>query len=178
MRRNRRTKTVALCGVLAGLALALMFLGGVLPFATIACPVLASLVLLPVYSETGYKWGFVWYLAVAALALFTAPDKEAAFLFVVFGCYPILHKLFGRLPFKALRWIVKFLYLNAGTVVVYCLMLFVFSLQTVTEDFADMKTLMLAALLLMANVSFLLYDLLLDRLEIFYHVRLRPKLKL
>ena len=178
MRKNRKTKTTALCGVLAGLALAVMFLGGVLPFASIACPVLASLVLLPVYSETGYKWGFVWYLAVALLAFFIAPDKEAAFLFAVFGCYPILHKLFGRLPFKPLRWLAKFLYLNGGTVAVYCLMLFVFSLQTVTEEFADIKTLMLAALLAMANLSFLLYDLLLDRLEIFYHVRLRPKLKL
>ena len=38
--------------------------------------------------------------------------------------------------------------------------------------------LMFAALLLLANCSFVVYDLLLDRLEIFYHVRLRPKLKL
>ena len=178
MRRRRKTAIVALCGVLAGLAVALMFLGGVLPFATVACPVLASLVLLPVYSETGFRWGFVWYLAVALLALFAAPDKEAALLFAVFGVYPILHKLFGRLPCKALRWLVKLLYLNAGVVAAYSLMLFVFSLQTVTEDFADMKALMFAALLLLANCSFVVYDLLLDRLEIFYHVRLRPKLKL
>lgn len=178
MRRRKKTAVLALCGVLAGLAIALMFLGGVLPFASIACPVLASLVLLPVYSETGFKWGFVWYLAVALLALFAAPDKEAALLFAVFGVYPILHKLFGRLPFRALRWLAKLLYLNAGTVAAYCLMLFVFSLQEVSQDFAGMKTLMFAALLLLANASFIIYDLLLDRLEIFYHVRLRPKLML
>ncbi len=178
MRRRKKTAVLALCGVLAGLAAAVMFLGGVLPFASIACPILASLVLLPVYSETGFRWGFVWYLAVALLALFVAPDKEAAMLFAVFGVYPILHKLFGRLPFKPLRWLAKLLYLNAGVVAAYCLMIFVFQLQNVTEEFAEMKLFMFGALLLMANISFLLYDLLLDRLEIFYHVRLRPKLKL
>lgn len=178
MRKRRKTKVIALCGILAGLALGVMFLGGVLPFASVACPVLASLVLLPVYSETGMKWGFVWYLAVALLAGFVAPDKEAALLFAAFGVYPILHKLIGRLPFLALRWAAKLLYLNAAVIGAYCLMLFVFSLQQVVEEFTDMRNVMLAALLLMANVSFVIYDLLLDRLEIFYHVRLRPKLKL
>ena len=163
MRQRRKTKVVALCGILAGLALGVMFLGGVLPFASIACPVLASLVLLPVYSETGLKWGTVWYLAVALLAGFVAPDKEAALLFAAFGVYPILHKLMGRLPFLVMRWGAKLLYLNATVIGAYCLMLFVFSLQQVVEDFTGMKHVMLAALFLMANVSFVLYDLLLDR---------------
>ena len=34
MRRNKRTTVIALCGVLAALAVALLFLGGTLPFAS------------------------------------------------------------------------------------------------------------------------------------------------
>ena len=48
MRNRSKASVLALCGVLAALAVALMFLGGVIPFAAIACPVLASLVLIPV----------------------------------------------------------------------------------------------------------------------------------
>ena len=55
MRKRGAAARMALCGVLAALAVALMFLGGTVPFASIACPVLASLVLIPVYCECGWR---------------------------------------------------------------------------------------------------------------------------
>ncbi len=176
MRRNN-TKRLAACGVLAALALAVMFLGGVIPFATIACPVLSSLVLIPVYVEFGGKWGWTWFLAVAVLAAFLAPEKESAILFVFFGYYPMLKKYFGRLP-KLLKYAVKFLYVNVTVFAAYALMLYVFDLTAVMEDFAEVEKWMLAVMLVLANISFFVYDVLIDRLEVMYHVRLRPKMKL
>lgn len=164
--------------MLAALAMALMFLGSVFPFAAIACPVLASMVLLPVYTETGGKWGCLWYLSVALLSLILTPDKEAAILFCVFGAYPLLHRLFRRLPTAFLRWTARLLYLNVATVGAYALMFFVLTLDSVVQDFGEMGAVLLGGMLLLANVSFAIYALLLDRLEILYHVRLRPKLKL
>ena len=177
MKRAKVSK-IALCGILGALALVALFLGGVVPFAAIACPVLASLVLLPVYAELGGKWGFLWYFAVSALALILAPDKEAALLFVAFGYYPVLHKLFGRLRWNPVKWAVKLLYLNTATAGIYLLMIYLFSMDKVAQDFAELKTAMLSLMLLLANASFVVYDFLLDRLELFYHLRLRPKLKL
>ena len=72
----------------------------------------------------------------------------------------------------------KFLYLNLAVFAAYALMLFVFGLTAVVEDFADMQYWMLAVMLVLANMSFFLYDILIDRVEVVYHVRLRPKLKL
>lgn len=178
MRKRSKTSVLALCGVLAALALALMFLGGVLPFATIACPVLASLVLLPVYIEAGRKWSAMWYLAVAVLSLFLAPEKETAVLFVFFGYYPVLHKWLGRLPGKMLKWLAKLCYVNLAVAAAYSLLLFVFPVASLTEEFAQTQKWLLAVMLLLANFSFVIYDVLLDRLEVFYHVKLRPKLKL
>ena len=83
MRKRGAAARMALCGVLAALAVALMFLGGTVPFASIACPVLASLVLIPVYCECGWKWGLLWYAAVAALAALLAPDSQVT----IFGIY-------------------------------------------------------------------------------------------
>ena len=173
MRKRGAAARMALCGVLAALAVALMFLGGTVPFASIACPVLASLVLIPVYCECGWKWGLLWYAAVAALAALLAPEKEAAVLFVFFGYYPMLRKLIGRLRVRAAAWVVKLVYVNAAVFAAY-----VFHLTAVMEDFAGMGKAMLAVLLVLANVTFVIYDVLIARLEIYYHVRLRPKLHL
>ena len=162
MRKRGAAARMALCGVLAALAVALMFLGGTVPFASIACPVLASLVLIPVYCECGWKWGLLWYAAVAALAALLAPEKEAA----------------GRLRVRAAAWVVKLVYVNAAVFAAYGLMLYVFHLTAVMEDFAGMGKAMLAVLLVLANVTFVIYDVLIARLEIYYHVRLRPKLHL
>ena len=128
MRKRGAAARMALCGVLAALAVALMFLGGTVPFASIACPVLASLVLIPVYCECGWKWGLLWYAAVAALAALLAPEKEAAVLFVFFGYYPMLRKLIGRLRVRAAAWAVKLVYVNAAVFAAYGLMLYVFKL--------------------------------------------------
>ena len=175
MRKNNSKRT-ALCGVLAALAIALMFLGGALPFATIASPVLASLVMIPVYAECGNKWGWLWYAAVAVPAVLIVPMKESAVLFVFFGYYPMLKKYLGRC--KALKYVLKFIYLNAMLLIAYWLMLKIFRLPEVASDFEELKKWTLGTLLIMANISFFIYDILIDRIEILYHVRLRPKLKL
>ena len=178
MRRRSDTKRLALCGVLAALAVALMFFGGVVPFASLACPVLASLVLIPVYAETGKKWSAVWFLAVAGLAALIAPEKESAVLFAFFGYYPMLRKFLNRLRLNALRWIAKLAYCNAAVLSAYSLMLFVFRMEALRAEFAQYETYLLAVLLFMANVTFAIYDALIGRLEIMYHVKLRPKFKI
>ena len=169
------TKATALSAMLAALALGLMFLGGALPFASIACPVLASLVLIPVYAECGKKWSLLWYGTVGIFALFVAPLKESAILFLGFGYYPMLRKYLNRLP---LRLVWKLVYCNAVVILAYGLMIYVLQLQEITAEFADVGKWMLAGMLLLGNVSFVLYDELIGRLNIVYHARLRPKLKL
>lgn len=176
--KRSNTVRLALCGVLAALAVALMFLGGTLAFASIACPVLASLVLIPVYAECGKKWGFLWFAAVAVLAALLAPDKESAVLFAFFGYYPMLKHVLERLRPRLLRWAVKLFYLNAAVAAAYGLMLFVFRMAALRAEFAETGKWMLAALLVLANITFVVYDLLIGRLEILYFVRLRPKLPL
>lgn len=178
MKRRADTKRLALCGVLAALAIALMFLGGVLPFASIACPVLASLVLVPVYAESGKTWSVLWYLAVAVLSALLTPEKESAILFVFFGYYPMLRKRIGHLRRHAWQWLLKLVYVNLTVLVAYALMIFVFQMEQIVAEFAEAQAYLLALMLLLANVSFVIYDRLIDRLEVFYHVRLRPKLKL
>ena len=76
MRNNSRR--MALCGMMAALAVTIMLLGGVIPLATFCCPALAGLALIPVLMEAGKKWTLMVYAAAAVLSLLLGPDKEAA----------------------------------------------------------------------------------------------------
>jgi hypothetical protein len=85
----------------------------------------------------------------------------------------MLRKSFGRLPLSRL---VKHLYLNAVVLGAYGVMIFVLELRELVAEYAQTGKWMLALLLVMANVSFVLYDLLIGRVEVLYLVRVKPKL--
>ena len=60
------------------LAVLFLFLGGVLPLALYACPLLASACLLPVREECRASYQWCCFFAAAILGLLLGPDKESA----------------------------------------------------------------------------------------------------
>ena len=89
MLKNRMSFRVAFCGILAALMTVIMLAGPLIPTMTYVAPAAAGVFLIPVVWEFGGKAGGLLYAAVALLAFFLAPDKEAALCFVLlFGWYP------------------------------------------------------------------------------------------
>ena len=82
---RRQSRRMALCGVLAALAVVLLSFGALIPFSTFCCPILAMLCMIPVVEEYGRKSALLFYGAVSVLALLLAPDKEVALLFTFLG---------------------------------------------------------------------------------------------
>ena len=73
---------IALGGVLAALAVVFLTLGGMVPMATYACPMLASILLIPLRSELSKVQCVGWYIIVSGtlnrpviLILGTATDS-------------------------------------------------------------------------------------------------------
>lgn len=155
---NKRTpaSSVALGGVLAALAVVVMCLGTIIPIATYVCPMLCALLLQVVLKTCGVRIAWAWYGAVTILSLLLAPDKEAAAVFAFLGYYPIVKP---RLDKTRLRW----LWINASVLVMYWLLLRVFGLAQVTEDFEEIGVVMLIVLLILGNVTFFLLDKLLEK---------------
>ncbi len=54
------SRRMAVCGLLCALAVVLMLLGGVIPLAVYACPILVMAVLLPVQEQYGAGPGRPW----------------------------------------------------------------------------------------------------------------------
>ncbi len=174
--RHRNTFRIAFCGMLAALMLVVMLLGTMVPLATYVCPALAGALFIPILWEFNKKTAFVLYLAVSLLSLILAPDKEAALLFVfLLGWYPILRPSLQHITRMPLRIAAKLVLFNAAICVVYALLLFVLTSDLQADAHAQTFPLLLGMLLL-GNVTFLVYDILLSRLTNLYVIRLRPKL--
>lgn len=173
---RQKSRQLAFCGVLCALAVVLLTLGSLVPLATFCCPILAMFALLPVQEEFGSGSALAAYAAAAILALLLVPDKEVALLFLFLGDYPILRLYLNRISSKALRLLCKLAVFNAAVLLLYALMLYVFQLAAVAEDFSELSCLMLAAALLIGNLIFLLLDRVLGPLTLLYRRRLRTKL--
>lgn len=168
---------VALCGVFGALALALMLMGGILPAATFAAPAFAGILIMPAAVEFGVRTGALLYAAIGILALFAVPDKEMALIFLFFlGYYPLVKIYLERIRPRAARWAAKLALFNACVFAMYWLILAVFPLPEVAQEYAEMGRAFLAALIVLANVTFVLYDVAVARLVGLYCAKLRPRL--
>jgi hypothetical protein len=153
-------RATAIGGVLAALAVVVMCLGGLIPFATFVCPVLCMLILKMVVSLCGHRIGWAWYGAVAILSLLMGPDKEAAALFLFLGYYPLIKSKLDRMP---LSWLWKTILFNASVLFMYMLLIRLFGMHELSTEFQQMGTVLLMVTLAMGNLTFFLLDKILGR---------------
>ena len=168
---RKQTREVALAGLLAALAAVLLCLGGAVPLATYAAPVLASAVLLPAREECRPALARGCWAVSAALGLLLAPDREAALLYAFLGWYPLCKPALDALRPRPLRLGAKLLVCVAAVGAMYGLLLFVFRLDAVVREFAATSPALLWATAALGLVVFLVYDLALERLAQYYKRR-------
>ena len=162
------TRLLALCGVLTALGVVLLCLGGIVPFALYICPILASITLLPVRSRPRYAW--CCYGAIALLGLLLCPDKEVSLLFCFTGYYPLLKPRLDALRSRLLSLTLKLLWAAASMAALYALILYVFCLPAVVEEFAATgRWLLKKGLDEGKDQSYVLYNLTQEQLA---HIRL------
>ena len=105
------------------------------------------------------------------------PNKEAALFFaLLFGWYPLARPKLQHLRRKPLRVVLKLVLFNAALAVIIALLLFVLVSPDWQADAANWTGLVVAGMLVLGNVAFLIYDVLLARISDLYVYRLRPKL--
>jgi len=158
MARSNSAADIALGGVLASLAVTLSCLGGLIPASTFVCPMICMMILCIVLKRCGGRIAWAWYGAVAILGVLLSPDKEAAAVFTFLGYYPIIKPKLDTLP---LRWLWKTLLFNAAILLMYWLLMHVFGMAQIMQEFEEMGMVMTAATLLLGNATFFLLDRLL-----------------
>ena len=159
MRRNS-AKQIALGGVLAALAIVIMCLGGMIPFATFVCPMLCCMITKIVLSICGKRIAWAWYGAVAILSVMMAPDQEAAAGFVFLGYYPIVKPWLDK---RKLSWLWKGLLFNSVILSMYWLLIHIFGMNEIAADYEEAGKVMTVIMLILGNVTFYMLDLVLGR---------------
>ena len=172
----KKSRKMALTGMLCALAVVIMMLGGVIPLATFCCPALAGLMLIPVFVECGEKLSWCAYAAIAALSLILCPDKEAALLFAFIGYYPILRWRLDQLRSRLLRVVAKLGVFNLAVLAMYALSILVLQMDQILREYQEMGLALTIACLLVGNVTLLLYDRLIAIMTALYVNRLRGRL--
>ena len=159
MKRNSAQK-IALGGLMAALAIVIMCLGGLIPFATFVCPMLCCMITKVVLSVCGKRIAWAWYGAVAILSVLMAPDKEAAAVFVFLGYYPIVKPWMDK---QRLSWLWKGLLFNCAILLMYWLLIHILGLSEIANDYEEAGTVLTVVMLLLGNVTFFMLDLVLGR---------------
>ena len=171
----RKTHELALCGVLCALAVAFLWLSGVLPLSTYFWPILASSVLLIAREECRASYAWSCFAASAILGLLLCADKEASLVFCFLGYYPLLKPKFDAISSRVLRFAAKLGLCTVTMGLLYALILFVFKLPAVVQEFSESASWLLAATVLLGLTLFFVYDLAIDRVAVIYAHRRKKR---
>ena len=155
MPKRNKASAIALGGVMAALAIVIMALGGMIPMSTFVCPMLCMLLVRLVAKQCGRRIAWAWYGAVAILSCLLSPDKEAAAVFVFLGYYPVLKPKMDTLT---LSWLWKGLLFNVAILSMYSLLIYLFGMNQLIEEFSEMGEIMTGLTLVLGNVTFFLLD--------------------
>ncbi len=170
---------MAVGGLTSALCLVIMFFTGIFPFATFALPAIAGAVLIAVVIENGFTTAVIVYIAVSILSAFIVPDREAALIFIAFlGYYPIIKAKLERLRPKWLELLAKQVMFNISVVGAYIIAINLFGMNYLIDEMGEYAQYGVIILLILANVTFVVYDLALTNVVLYYIKVIRPKLKL
>ena len=165
-----RTKKLAFSGVFTALCLVFLYVGSLFQTLDLSSAAIASIVILFALTEFGKSWAFGIFLASGAMSLLLLPNKSAAVIYVAFvGYYPILKVYLNRIRPKWLSYLAR---LSCFIPIMLALM-FLAKIMLFAELEAEEFEFIIYPL---ACAAFVLYDFALERLVLFYNLRIKPKL--
>lgn len=173
---RRHSMAMALCGLMAALALVFLLLGSVFLLATFVCPLLAMICAVPAMCEFGPRPALIQYVCVAVLGVLLAADKELALVYLALGWYPALKPRLDQIRRPLLRFSVKCGVFAAPVAAMYWCILHLFRLEAVVSEFSQYSSLLIALLLILGCFTFLCFDRALGVMTQLYRQRIRGRL--
>ena len=162
-----KTKKIAVGAVFCALCIAILSLGSVVETLDLSLAVLAGMIVMIIDTEFAWRVAVCVYLVSGLLALLLPLKTPALFFLAFFGWYPVAKKKIELFkPFVAR--LVKEILFNVFVV----LFLFVSAYVTGTKE----AFWIYAGVFVLANAVFILYDILTDRLLLFYIMKIRKRL--
>lgn len=168
---------VSLCGIMSGLAVALMFCLGMIPGFEYVSPMVAGVLIWVIRERLGVRYGLVSYAAVGLLTMLFTANYEASMMFIfLLGYYPIVRQYIMKIKAAVLRWVAKVALYAAAAVSCYFVLINLFGMSQLLEDMGEFGQYGQWVLLGLGAVAFVLYDLFLGLFFPFYEKVLKPRI--
>lgn len=167
--QSANTRRLTLAAMLAALGVVLLVLGTLIDVLSFTAAALAAVPLYIAIRELGYRRATLVYLVTSLLSVLLFPQSEAVIAYaLLLGLYT-LYKLPMERVHRYLVLPLKLLFFNATFTGVELVGIFLFSIPPLSWQ-------LYLVTYAVANVVFLLYDYVLDRLIILYEAYLRAKI--
>lgn len=165
----RKTLPLTLSAMLVALGTVLFWLASIIELLDLTVAAIVAIFVFFAYRELPRGYAYMIYAATSLLSLLLLPAKTAPFVYAAFvGWYPIAKYHLDHLP-RLLSWTLKSVIFNLALAGLLFASVVLFGLPS--EGVAVYIVIVAAG-----NLSFVLYDILLNRLLLLYAARLRAKI--
>ena len=166
----KRTKKLTVTALLSALSVVLLLLGSFVEVLDLSMAAIVSCFAVFLRIELGGAYPYLFWLATSVITLLLFPAGAAGLLFLLLGLYPLLKARIERIP-PVIGWILKLLICALVLTAFVLLAKFVFFLpDTILTGW------LLPVFLITALAAFVLYDVALSRLILYYSFRIRPRI--
>ena len=172
---KNKTGVLTLNALFTAFSVIFMYIGTVSPRGSAGFMAAASLFTVAAVIQCGRISGICVFAVSSVIGLLLLPDKTPAMFYVLFlGYYPVVKSVCERLEKHVFSWIIKLAVFNAALTA-----MFFFFRVLLTVGFMEKLTGagLCAAVYLIFNAVFILYDIGLSRLIGLYMGRIYNKLK-
>lgn len=170
----KNTAKITFSAIMAALATAFM-LTSFFPYLTYAIPAIAGLFIMVTLLEAGWKWAFGAYLSSAVLVFLTAEPESGLMYVFFFGYYPIVKALLEKIRKSFIEWPIKLIVFNGAVLLIYMVLAKVMNIEM--DSMGEFMKYGTAILLAAGNIVFILYDIAVSRMAMFYFSMVQPKIK-
>ena len=173
--------------MLAALGVAILLLGGFIEVLDLTAASLASFFCIFAVIEFGGAYPWLIYVTTGILSVVLMPQSFGGWFYLLFfGYYPILKDKIDKL-IKPLGWVIKLALCNSALIILTVGAFFLMFGQTEGKSIVDAfiyvfggegaGEMIAIAVYLLANLTFIIYDIALTRIIRVYFIRIRPKFK-
>ena len=166
----KNAKKLTVTALLSALSVVLLTLGSLLEVLDLSMAAIVSCFSVFLRIELGGAYPYLFWLATSLISLLLLPASSAALLFLLLGLYPILKARMERIT-PVLGWLLKLLVCALVLTAFVLVAKFVFLLPD--PIFSGW---LLPVFLAIAFAAFILYDIALSRLILYYSFRIRPRI--
>lgn len=175
----KHTKKIATASIFTALCVLFLFIGSIFQTLDLSAAALGSLIILFCMIELDNKMAIGVYLSSSVISLLIVPYKNAVVYFILFfGFYPILKSKLNQIRPFWLSYLARFLCLNTFLGIIFCLFMLLLKQFINVSEFLNsdgtINSISALIIFVLANITFFVYDIALERVANTYIVKIRP----